>query len=230
MSTPTIPPREPYTLPPAACALLLTSTRLFVRDYMSRYDASHDWAHIERVSRLATRLTPPSADHGHDALLIQLAALLHDVGDHKYSTGGDSVESVLLGYNCPAALARGVAVVVAHVSYSSEIANPAAVRAVLAVYPELAVVQDADRLDALGAVGIARCFVFGGVVRNASLQGCVEHFGEKLVKIQALMKTRLGRELAVERTRRVNEFWGWWREENGEGEEEVGVPEEKVEM
>ncbi|KAI5841234.1 hypothetical protein BZA05DRAFT_449624 [Tricharina praecox] len=213
MSTPTIPPREPYTLPPAACALLLTSTRLFVRDYMSRYDASHDWAHIERVSRLATRLTPPSADHGHDALLIQLAALLHDVGDHKYSTGGDSVEMV-----------------VAHVSYSSEIANPAAVRAVLAVYPELAVVQDADRLDALGAVGIARCFVFGGVVRNASLQGCVEHFGEKLVKIQALMKTRLGRELAVERTRRVNEFWGWWREENGEGEEEVGVPEEKVEM
>ena len=104
-----------------------------------------------------------------------------------------------------------------HVSFTNEAKDPESVRRVLAVYPELAVVQDADRLDAIGAVGIARCFVFGGVKRPLrGLEGSVEHFDEKLVKLEEMMKTAKGREIARVRTERIVEFQKWWRDEAGD--------------
>jgi len=110
--------------------------------------------------------------------------------------------------------------VVANVSFSNEIRHPEEVRDVLRAYPELAVVQDADRLDAIGAVGIARCFVFGAVKdAGRGMAGSVEHFREKLVKLEGMMKTEEGKRLARERTRRIEEFEGWWREETGDVEE-----------
>jgi len=219
MSAP-LPAREDYTLSADDFATLHASMQRFVAAHMGGHDSSHDYSHVERVGRLADTLTRTDDD----ARLVRLAALLHDVDDHKYGGssdgGGGRVEDVLLARDCPAALARAVAAVVRHVSFSREIANPAAVAAALAVFPELAVVQDADRLDALGAVGIARCFVFGAAVRRAPLCACVAHFGEKLVRVEGLMKTPRGREMARERTRRIYEFWEWWKDETGDAPEE----------
>jgi uncharacterized protein len=217
--TVTLSTRESYKLSADDFAALLASVKQFVVAYMGSYDSSHDYSHIVRVSRLADELTRKDDD----AQIVQLAALLHDVDDHKYGGSGGvdgGVEDVLLARDCPAALARAVATVVRHVSFSHEAANPADVAAALAVYPELAVVQDADRLDALGAFGIARCFVFGAAVRRAPLRDCVAHFAEKLVRIEGRMKTTRGREMARERTRRIYEFWKWWKDENGEVTEE----------
>jgi uncharacterized protein len=77
--------------------------------------------------------------------------------------------------------------------------------------PELGIVQDADRLDAIGAVGIGRTFTYGGAVRNAvqkgrGLQETIEHFTDKLECLEGLMKTTEGRRLAMERTRRLKLF------------------------
>ncbi|TGZ78413.1 hypothetical protein EX30DRAFT_343307 [Ascodesmis nigricans] len=195
---------------------------------MSQNDCSHDYPHILRVLTLSRRLTRPSDD----PTLITLSALLHDIADAKYipanSTTHATPKSFLLSVSCPASIAAAVDTICSHVSYSKEIKNPARVQEVLKVYPELAVVQDADRLDAIGAVGIGRCFAFGGAMKRVGgLKGCVDHFGEKLMRLEGMMKTELGRELAGERTRRVREFERWWREELGEVEVKEGDKEKK---
>jgi HD superfamily phosphodiesterase len=88
-------------------------------------------------------------------------------------------------------------------------------------YVELAVVQDADRLDALGAVGIGRCFTFLGAQGKKYLgpgepwdmNNAIAHFQEKLVRLEGMMKTQTGREMARVRTQRLVEFRKWWEEE-----------------
>lgn len=156
---------------PADEAKLVPQAFGYVRTYMSHYDSSHDNSHIRRVLGLALHLsshessTPPL-----NKLLITLAALLHDIGDKKYlppgsTSGALMVEEFLLSVGCEAKLAKDVQTVVNHVSYSNEIKHPEEVRAVLRRLPELGVVQDADRLDAIGAVGIGRTFTYGASVR-----------------------------------------------------------------
>ena len=79
--------------------------------------------------------------------------------------------------------------VVKNVSYSNEVKNPRMMKAVLDQHPELAIVQDADRLDAIGAVGIGRTFTYGGAKQpDRGLDGTIEHFQDKLEKLEGMMK------------------------------------------
>ncbi|EQL00419.1 hydrolase [Ophiocordyceps sinensis CO18] len=220
----------------------------YVRDYMSHYDCSHDFNHIERVLRLALHIqarTPSTS-----RLLVTLCALLHDVGDSKYLRPGEDasrlISDVLRSLGADAALADTVQAICLGVSYSGEVRDPAAAAARLAAHPELAVVQDADRLDAIGAVGIGRTFAFGaarlaahpelavvqdadrldaigavgigrtfafGGAKGRALGQTMDHFDDKLVRLEAMMKTQTGRELARQRTERLRLMQAWWREE-----------------
>ncbi|KAK5172591.1 uncharacterized protein LTR77_002711 [Saxophila tyrrhenica] len=195
----------------------------FVKDYMSRYDCSHDFNHILRVLALAKHIlaqeTLANPEKKLQKQAVLLAALLHDVGDKKYVQSGDNpehaVEEVLQKHGCPPRFVAKVALIVQHVSYSNEIKRPHLVKAILGAHPELAIVQDADRLDAIGAVGIARTFAYGAAkASDRGLQGCIEHFTDKLENIEALMKTETGKALARERMQRLKDFRQWWEEEN----------------
>lgn len=221
---------------------LIASVKDFVKDYMSNYDASHDWSHIERVLHTAhlilkqeqTRRRPQdttTADHPlqqqqqYDTTLVTLGSLLHDVGDKKYLLPGQDattlVRDVLLARGATATLADTVQQLVLHVSFSTETKDPQRIRDTIAAIPELAIVQDADRLDAIGAVGIARCFTFGGARgrsgQGQGLQESVAHFVEKLERLEGMMKTDTGRALARERTERLKVFRGWWESESNVG-------------
>lgn len=189
---------------------------------MSQYDNSHDYQHILRVVSNANRIlqdelkTDPSASY--DITSLFLAALLHDVGDHKYAKPSEDVENqirtVLLERGASADLAAKVQTIVKHVSYTNEVRNPQSVVDVLAQYPELAIVQDADRLDAIGAVGIGRCFSFGAAKFPDQAMGrAIEHFEEKLFKLEGMMKTEAGKRMAKRRTEVLREFAMEWREE-----------------
>ena len=208
---------------------LISQVQLYVYNYMSRFDASHDYPHIIRVYNLARTISvreacllPPAY---YNPSIIALASLLHEVGDRKYLMPGEDgttmVENILLSLDAPACLAKEVQQIVSHVSYSSEIKNPSKIQEFMTVHPELAVVQDADRLEAMGAVGIGRCFAFTAAKAKGSLEEAIFHFQEKLEKLESMMKTRTGREMAVERTKRLRVFRGWWDEEVEESSEGV---------
>jgi len=205
---------------------------------MSKYDGSHDFNHIRRVVGLAhliyTSITSPPRPSQSSPLLtaedipdldlhvITLAALLHDVGDKKYlepgQDGNTLVLATLLGFGAPEDLAIKVQRIVLGVSYSSEIKDPTVVRGLIEKYPELAVVQDADRLDAIGAVGIGRTFTFGGAKGAREMGETIRHFEDKLEKLENMMKTEPGKRLARERTKRLSTFRSWWEEEQREAE------------
>ncbi|KAK4038017.1 hypothetical protein C8A01DRAFT_48311 [Parachaetomium inaequale] len=201
---------------------LVQSVTAHVKAYMQNYDASHSWDHIERVVSMAHHIYTHS-DAAFQATLdlrtIHLAALLHDVGDRKYLQPHESpttqVHTLLLSLSCAPALASKIQTICSGVSYTSEVKDPAHVAALIEQYPELAVVQDADRLDAIGAVGIGRMFTYGGAKTERSMAGTMAHLDEKLVKLEGMMKTGVGREVARGRGERLRVFRGWWGEEVG---------------
>lgn len=154
---------------------LVKSVSIYVKNYMSNYDASHDYSHILRVVSLAHKLASIQksiTSHKYDSHLITLSALLHDVGDRKYlklgEDGDTMVYKLLKDLGAAEDLATIVQTICSNVSYSSEIKNPKAVKQMAEKIPELAVVQDADRLDAIGAIGIGRTFTYGGARGGAN--------------------------------------------------------------
>ena len=199
---------------------LIDQVRSYVQTYMGKFDPSHDYRHVQRVFELARIIeshehsSTPEVRYRSD--IIALASLLHDVGDKKYLSEGEDgesmVENLLLSFNADPVLASEVQTIVNHVSYSSEIRDPDKVQRCLAQHPELAVVQDADRLDALGAIGIARCFAYSAV-KSQELETAVAHFKEKLERLEGMMKTETGRQMAAVRSRRLREFRSWWEME-----------------
>ncbi|KAF2434299.1 hypothetical protein EJ08DRAFT_646723 [Tothia fuscella] len=207
-------------LPPTEMETLMATTKTYVEEYMSHYDPSHDWFHIQRVLALAHRIEAAERvirPHvAFDSDLITLSALLHDVGDRKYLQPGESGDSIvskwLMEQGCDATFAGKVQLVVTNVSFTNETANMSTVQALCEVIPELAIVQDADRLDSIGAVGIGRLFAYGGAkCQDRGLS--VEHFHTKLLRIVDRMKTPTGKALAKERTDRLRIFLGWWGDE-----------------
>ena len=228
---PTGPPL-PFTEDPSPNDTLIHRTTSFVRDHMSspRFDESHDFAHIERVVALSQHIFRAEQQSNtftiYDPTIIILSALLHDIADHKYPLPRTSklvdpltlAKETLLSLGAAEPLARAVQGIVNAVSYSHEIRNQARVLGVLLQHPELGIVQDADRLDALGAVGIARAFTFGAGKEQKGkmgLHGTVDHFGDKLERLEGMMKTEEGRRLAKIRTERLKVFKEWWDEETG---------------
>jgi uncharacterized protein len=191
---------------------LIAKVTDYVRVYMSNYDGSHDFNHIQRVVYLARLIQ--ASEPTTSLEIVTLAALLHDVGDKKYLKAGEDssrlVFTMLTSFGVPDPVAEKVQTICLGVSYSSEVKDPARVAALIAEHRELAVVQDADRLDAIGAVGIGRTFAFGGA-RNRTLEDTIEHFSDKLVKLEGMMKTDLGRQMARERTQRIRQMQEWWR-------------------
>ena len=200
----------------------MTKVEAYVSQYMSQFDASHDYRHVQRVLGLAKSIqaqeqrNTPGKEYRSD--IIILSSLLHDVGDKKYLKPGQNgetmVQELLVEFGADETVATDVQIIVSHVSYSHEIKNPEKVISCIAKYPELAIVQDADRLDAIGAVGVARCFAYTAAVGKNSLDVAIAHFEEKLLKLGDMMKTESGKQMAVSRTQRLLDFKDWWMDEN----------------
>lgn len=195
---------------------LISKATAYVKDYMSHYDPSHDFNHIQRVLHLVRQIHSHESTPSCSLPVVILCALLHDVGDRKYLKPGEEATSlihdVLISLGAEESLATKVQTICLAVSYSTEVKNPDKVKMVLADHPELAVVQDADRLDAIGAVGIGRAFTFGGA-KDQTMQRTMAHFEEKLVKLEGMMKTDIGRAMARERTERLKTMQKWWIDE-----------------
>ncbi|KAH6713825.1 hypothetical protein DL95DRAFT_389851 [Leptodontidium sp. 2 PMI_412] len=208
---------------------LIEKVRDYVEIYMNKLDGSHDFNHIKRVVGLAllisSSITASTATNSTtsapslDPTVITLGAMLHDVGDRKYLQEGQDpatqVRDLLLDFGATPSLAEKVQTICLGVSWNSEMKDPSRVMKLIAQYPELAVVQDADRLDAIGAVGIGRVFTYGGARTTRDMHASVEMMDWKLFALEETMKTEPGRRMAREATKRMRLFRDWWAEEVG---------------
>mmetsp|Transcript_10803 Transcript_10803/g.15821 ORF Transcript_10803/g.15821 Transcript_10803/m.15821 type:complete len:247 (+) Transcript_10803:47-787(+) len=194
----------------------------YVTKEMSGNDVSHDMFHIDRVRAMALTLAKDENVTGDDLVVTELAALLHDVKDHKYDDGsGETAEEAV--QNCLAPFVandtlsnnqvKEVIDIVTGIGYSKSLSEGKKERS-----KPFQIVQDADRLDAIGAVGIARCMCYTARVNrpifDPKLQAhenmteeeykknkgtAVNHFYEKLFKLKGLMNTPKGKVLAEQR-------------------------------
>ncbi len=188
----------------------------FVKDTLKNMEGGHDWFHIQRVFRNAILI---AKEEETDILVVSLAALLHDIADSKFHDGDENrgpekAVEFLRSLQLPSRTINHVRKIVAHLSFKNSLGG----KSKKFNSRELQVVQDADRLDAIGAIGIARAFNYGGF-RNRSLYDpeippklnmtkeeykhsgspTINHFYEKLLLLKDMMNTPAGKRLAAER-------------------------------
>lgn len=192
----------------------LAAAEAYARARLEGRSCGHDFFHADRVRRNALKL---QAAEGGDARIVELAALLHDVADPKLVADAEAaereVEGFLRGLSLPGDAVDHVLRILAGLSFGKELSGTAADKS-----PEFRVVQDADRLEALGAIGVARCFAYGGganqplydpeIPERESLtaqdyrsgkSSSLNHFGEKLLKLKDRMNTATARRWAEDR-------------------------------
>jgi uncharacterized protein len=207
---------------------IIERTAEFVRDRSTGEGTGHDWWHIDRVRVLARRL---GEEEGADLFVVELAALLHDIADWKFHNGDLEAgprEAAVWLENCGLEneVIDQVCDIVGSLSFKgAQVPTPMASL-------EGQVVQDADRLDALGALGIARAFAYGGSQRReihnpdigpeshssfeayrSSGSTTINHFHEKLLLLADRMNTGAARRLAMDRHSYMESFLERFQEE-----------------
>ena len=213
-------------------AEIIEKTIAYVRQELENAEGGHDWFHIQRVFRNTLLI---AKEEKVDVLTVSLAALLHDIADAKFHGGNEKVgpkkaRAFLKTLGIRREVRNHVISIIRNVSYKNSLEN----RQEKFDSPELQVVQDADRLDALGAIGIAMAFSYGGYAGRKlydpkippkpkmskaeykkNTGPTINHFYEKLLLLRDLMHTDTGRKLAEHRHQfmleYLEEFFQEWK-------------------
>jgi len=211
---------------------IISQTIEFVKKELAGAEGGHDWWHIERVYNNATNI---AQQENVNTLVVALAALLHDIADSKFNNGNEEIgpqkaQAFLQSLDVDEKTIEHVVQIIRNISFKG--GNFAATFS----SPELMVVQDADRLDAIGAIGIARAFNYGGYknreIHNPTILSdlhmdkaayknstapTINHFYEKLLLLKDKMNTAAGKRIAQQRhaymENFLTQFYGEW---NGE--------------
>lgn len=193
---------------------IIDKTIDFVKEKLQGAEAGHDWYHIERVWKLSKKIAEKESC---DIEIVELGALLHDIADPKFHNGDETVApkvatEFLQSLNFPSDRIEKVVFIINNISFKNRNEAPENLPI------ELKIVQDADRIDAIGAIGIARTFNFGGFKNNLmydpnippqvgmskeeykkSNGTTINHFYEKLLLLKNLLNTDSAKEIAEER-------------------------------
>lgn len=208
----------------------LNKTIAFVKETLANAEGGHDWFHTERVYKTALLI---AKTENVDVFIVSLGALLHDIADSKFHNGDETIgpktaREFLFKINVDSAVIEHVVKIIENISFKGgnekQTFNS----------PELEVIQDADRLDAIGAIGIARCFNYGGfknrplynpeIKPNLSMSKdeyktsnapTINHFYEKLLLLKDRMHTKTGKAIALERhnfmLKFLDQFYKEWK-------------------
>jgi uncharacterized protein len=208
---------------------LIDNTILFVKQKLENAEAGHDWFHIERVYKNALLI---AQDEVCDIQIVKLGALLHDIADSKFNDGDETVgpkvaRAFLESQKASEEIIVDVVNIIENISFKGGNFE----KKFNSI--ELEIVQDADRLDAIGAIGIARTFNYGGF-KNRQLYNpeidpklnmskeeykksdapTINHFYEKLLLLKDKMNTKTGKQLAQERHKFMelflSQFYAEW--------------------
>lgn len=209
---------------------IINKTVEYVKCELSSAEGGHDWFHVQRVWNTA-RLIAKYEDV--NDTVVELAALLHDIADAKFHDGNEDIgiekaSTFLQSNKVDESITEHVLNIIKHMSYRSSLSKETGFSS-----KEMEVVQDADRLDAIGAIGIARAFNYGGYKNRAFYDPSIEpnlnmtkeeyknstaptinHFYEKLLLLKDLMNTQTGRKIAEKRHQYMEgfleEFYDEW--------------------
>ena len=200
---------------------LIAKTILFVKEKLNDAEGGHDWFHIERVYKNAVLI---SKNEVCDTTIVQLGALLHDIADSKFHNGDETIgprvaREFLELEKVDEEIITHVVNIIENISFKGGNFEKKFTSI------ELSIVQDADRLDAIGAIGIARTFNYGGfknrtlydpeIAPNSSMtkeeykkndSPTINHFYEKLLLLKDKMNTATGKQIAQERHRYMEGF------------------------
>ena len=181
----------------------------YVRDLFRNNSGGHDAEHTLRVYRNAMSLARQEKEC--DTEIVALAALLHDADDHKlfHTENNSNARAFLQSHGVDQEKTDRICVAINSVSFSRN-------RGKRPETQEGQIVQDADRLDAIGAIGIARTFAFGGE-QGRPLEDSIRHFHEKLLLLKDELNTKSARELAEKRHQFMLAFLNEFSEETGYG-------------
>lgn len=213
---------------------ILNESINYVKKEMASNDSSHDWNHISRVMNFAKKITDKTNGilGPRHKLKILLSAIFHDIKDWKYSgshtASSEATRAFLTKWDADVDIIDEVCYVIDNLSYGHNLGGdsksfPTAPTATAQL--TLSIVQDADRLDALGAMGITRCLTYGAIknqilydpsilprinmTANEYKNGkttTINHFDEKLFKLKDLMNTSEGRNIAIEKEKIMKDF------------------------
>ena len=203
-----------------------------IKDVKSRLEgesSGHDWWHVHRVWVMAERI---GREEKANLTVVELAALLHDIADWKFNDGDETAgprvaKEILLKYGTPQEIVEPICKIISEISFKG-----AGVK-ILPSTLEGEIVQDADRLDAIGAIGIARAFAYGGsdkrIMHDPKIKPVfhknkeeyfknqsttINHFYEKLLLLKDFMNTKTAQKIAVERHKfmqnYLDEFFQEW--------------------
>ena len=194
---------------------IIQQTIDFVKETLKDAEGGHDWWHIYRVWNNAKSI---AKNENVDLLIVELGALLHDIADSKFHGGDEEIgpriaKEFMLSININSDILNHVIAIIENISFSKSKGTKNLFKSL-----ELDVVQDADRLDAIGAIGIARTFKFGGFKNNAiynpnlppqlnmtkeeykkSEGTTINHFYEKLLLLKDKINTSTGLKMAEQR-------------------------------
>lgn len=213
---------------------IIQNTIDFVKETLKNAEGGHDYFHIERVYK--NSLAIAEKEKGADLLTVSLGALLHDIADSKFNNGDETIgpkvaSEFLASQNVDSKTIEHVKNIIENISFKGGNFNQKFKSL------ELDIVQDADRLDAIGAIGIARCFNYGGFKNRAlynpeikpnlnmtkeeykkSTAPTINHFYEKLLLLKDKMNTKTGKNIATERHQFMelflNQFFNEWNAKN----------------
>lgn len=199
----------------------IESTKAFVKKTLEHAEGGHDWFHIERVYHNAIHIGKTEKV---DLYIVALGALLHDIADSKFHNGDETIgpklaREFLFQLNVDSVDIEHIVNIIENVSFKGGRTK----RSFSSL--ELDVIQDADRLDALGAIGIARTFNYGGFKNRkiydpniapnlkmtkeaykASTAPTINHFYEKLLLLKDRMNTKTGQRMAIKRHEFMEDF------------------------
>ncbi len=196
---------------------VINKTEVFVKKTLAQAEGGHDWFHVERVYRNSLLIAKSEPCN---LFIVKLGALLHDIADSKFYNGDENIgpkiaREFLIKLNVEPSVIRQVILIIENISFKTSLSNTTGNKFTSA---ELDIIQDADRLDAIGAVGIARCFNYGGFKNRGlydpeikpnlnmskeeyknSTAPTINHFYEKLLLLKNTMNTKTGKNLANKR-------------------------------
>lgn len=180
---------------------IIRTTEDFVINNITKHDSAHDWLHIDRVRRMALFIC--KEEKSGNPLIVEVSALLHEIGDRKFNddSGEDVISKMrkmLLETGLNEQMINEIIFISKNISFSKGYKGTG-------ITDEFKIIQDADRLDAIGAIGIARAFSYGGFTGvplfdpEGHRESTIKHFYDKLLKLKDLMNTETAKKLAEER-------------------------------